>query len=322
MKISRQKKSAGGSEPEAEHPTSGSGLTPGVEAHSHQITHKTTGPRTSAGKERSKHNAFKHGIFSTVIVLNNESQQEYDSLLLGLQDDLNPQGMLEHILVEKLATLTWRLRRLLIAERAEIQNGADFLECDKKELVIEEAREFSLSNSDDFGLVAEIANPFVLKHCLRLLDDLGDEIDRGGFGPESDEEALSKIYGNSCDVFKTLFDSYRKWSFRADCTDKERKKEGYPSKDQCVSKFLEALEKEKRRLIRYKEEHARIESERTRLQSLLNNVPDAPDVDRLIRYGSYLERSFEKTLTQLERLQRMRLGQPVLPPIKVDVSSS
>ena len=27
------------------------------------------GPRTPAGKERSKHNAVKHGIFSKVIVL-------------------------------------------------------------------------------------------------------------------------------------------------------------------------------------------------------------------------------------------------------------
>lgn len=283
---------------------------------------KSTGPRTIAGKERSKLNAVTHGIFSSAIVLKNESQSEYDCLLHELRDAVQPIGMLEDILVENLATLTWRRRRLLIAEGAEIQKGADFLEWDKKELVLEEAREVSRSNSDDFGLVAEIANPFVLKHCLRLLEDLEDEIARGGFGPESDEDALSEIYGNSCDVLKTLFDSYHKWSGRADCTDKERKKEGYPSKDQCVSKFLEALEKEKRRLIRYKEERARIESERTRLESLRKNVPDAPEVDRLIRYGSYLERSFDRTLTQLERLQRIRLGQPVLAPIKVDISSS
>lgn len=322
MKTPRQKKSASELEPGAELSAHKSGLTPNVEVHSRQITLRGTGPRTPAGKERSKHNALKHGVFSKVIVLNNESRQEYDSVLIGLQDAINPQGMLEDILVEKLAALTWQQRRLLIAEGAEIQNGADFLEWDKKELVMEETLEVSERISEDVGLVAKIANPYVLKHCLRLLEGLQNEIEHGGFESESDEEALSEIYGDSCDVLKTLFDSYHKWSGRADCTDKERKKEGYPSKDQCVSKFLEALEKEKRRLIRYKEERARIESERTRLESLRKNVPDAPEVDRLIRYGSYLERCFDRTLTQLERLQRMRLGQPVVPPIKVDISSS
>jgi len=34
-----------------------------------------------------------------------------------------------------------------------------------------------------------------------------------------------------------------------------------------------------------------------------------------------LSREFDRTLNQLERLQRIRKGQPVLPPIKVEVSS-
>jgi len=43
--------------------------------------------------------------------------------------------------------------------------------------------------------------------------------------------------------------------------------------------------------------------------------------DRLIRYEAQLSREFDRTLNQLERLQRMPKGQPVLPPIKVEVSS-
>ena len=321
MKISRHKESSSESRPGAEPSTTGSPLTPDVEAHSRQITHKATGPRTPAGKERSKHNALKHGIFSKVIVLNNESQQEYDSVLIGLQDAIDPQGMLENILVEKLATLTWRLRRLLIAERAEIQNGADFLEWDKKALLMKEALEPTEYNSEDFGLMPGIANPYVLKHCLRLLEGLENEIEQCGFESESNEEALSEVYGASGGVLRSLFDSYKKWSSRADNSDQERKKKGDPLGVECVNKFLAALEKEKRRLIQYKEERARIESERTRLESLCKHVPDAPEVDRLIRYGSYLERSFDRTLAQLERLQRMRLNQPVQPAIKVDIPS-
>jgi hypothetical protein len=42
-----------------------------------------------------------------------------------------------------------------------------------------------------------------------------------------------------------------------------------------------------------------------------HNVPEAPQLDRLLRYEASLERAIDRTLTQLERLQRMRLGQPV-----------
>ncbi|MFY9584304.1 MAG: hypothetical protein WAR21_07430 [Candidatus Acidiferrales bacterium] len=40
----------------------------------------------------------------------------------------------------------------------------------------------------------------------------------------------------------------------------------------------------------------------------------------LLRYETSLERQFDRILTQLERLQRMRLGQPVPPPVKVELS--
>ncbi len=39
-------------------------------------------------------------------------------------------------------------------------------------------------------------------------------------------------------------------------------------------------------------------------------VPESPALDRLLRYEVSLERSFDRTLTQLERLRRMHLVQP------------
>ncbi len=41
----------------------------------------------------------------------------------------------------------------------------------------------------------------------------------------------------------------------------------------------------------------------------------------LLRYEGGIERQFDRTLTQLERVQRMRLGQPVPPPVKLEVST-
>jgi len=45
-------------------------------------------------------------------------------------------------------------------------------------------------------------------------------------------------------------------------------------------------------------------------------IPDTPELDRLLRYEASLERSFDRTLSQLERLQRMRPARPVAPAIE------
>ena len=50
--------------------------------------------------------------------------------------------------------------------------------------------------------------------------------------------------------------------------------------------------------------------------------PESPALHRLLDYEASLERAFDRTLSQLERLQRMRLGQAVPPQIDVNVSSS
>lgn len=84
-----------------------------------------TEPRTTQGKDRSNRNALKHGIFSQAVLLKGESRAEYDALLNGLRENLQPEGTLEEMLVEKLAMDAWRLRRLFIAEAAENQRSFD-----------------------------------------------------------------------------------------------------------------------------------------------------------------------------------------------------
>jgi hypothetical protein len=56
------------------------------------------------------------------------------------------------------------------------------------------------------------------------------------------------------------------------------------------------------------------------VEILWQNVPDSPRLDRLFRYGSSLERDFDRTLSHLERAQRIRKGQPLPPQMDVKVS--
>ncbi len=80
------------------------------------------------------------------------------------------------------------------------------------------------------------------------------------------------------------------------------------------------IDSEIRHLKRYRKAQAWIEADRAKLESLRRTVPESTALDRLLRYEASLERTFDRTISQLERLQRMRLGQPVPPPVKVEVS--
>jgi hypothetical protein len=90
---------------------------------------KSGGPRTQQGKENSKNNATTHGIFCKVAVTKGESRAEFQNLLNGLRNYFRPEGTLEDTLLEKLAVLFWRERRLIIADgNAHNGNGIDFLQ--------------------------------------------------------------------------------------------------------------------------------------------------------------------------------------------------
>jgi len=102
-------------------------------------------------------------------------------------------------------------------------------------------------------------------------------------------------------------------------SEEERQREGYATPEQCKDNFLNELDKEVRHLHTYQRKHASIESERTRLEILRRSIPELARLDRLLRYEASLERSFDRTLNQLERMQRLRRGQPVAPRIDVNV---
>jgi len=288
---------------------------------------RATGPRTPSGKERSKRNALKHGIFSQAVVLKGESQAEFQSLLERLLDELQPEGALEGLLVEKLATLNWRYHRLLIAERAEIQESTEFLECDKENQQNEEAEKFVGREADLFdthpGLISLIHNPAVLDRCLELLTELREVVEKHGLNHERDEGILEKIYGGS-DVnhlHDDLRQQYTEWFETSEVPTEQAQQLGYATPEKCKQCVLLLIGLEIDYLKGFRKHRDTIEANRMKLEKLRRNVPESPKLDRLLRYEASLERAFDRTLTQLERWQRMRRGQPVPPLLKVELSS-
>jgi hypothetical protein len=101
-----------------------SGTSPKQLEANRQNAQRSTGPRTPAGKARVKFNALKHGLLAKSVVLpirsRSEKRSHFDALLAQLIDQLKPVGILEDMLVEKIAVSYWRLRRALRAEAGEI----------------------------------------------------------------------------------------------------------------------------------------------------------------------------------------------------------
>jgi hypothetical protein len=114
-----------------------------------------------------------------------------------------------------------------------------------------------------------------------------------------------------------LYDSYEIWLATSEAPEEERLREGYASPGHGRMNILGVIDAEIVCLRRDQVARASVQTARTQLEIVCRNAPDGPGLDRLLRYEANLERSFDRTLSQLERLQRMRLGQPVLPRVEV-----
>jgi hypothetical protein len=85
----------------------------------------STGPRTTAGKQRSSLNALRHGLTGHVVVLPTEDQTAYQRHLLRFVDQFQPKGALEEQLVQSLGDTTWRLNRVPATEATFLTLAAE-----------------------------------------------------------------------------------------------------------------------------------------------------------------------------------------------------
>ncbi len=76
-----------------------------------------------AAYDNSRMNALRHGVLSRLTVLPWEDQASYESLLSSLEAEHQPDGPTQTHLVEELAGVLWRKRRLQRAEAASYHRG-------------------------------------------------------------------------------------------------------------------------------------------------------------------------------------------------------
>ncbi len=82
-------------------------------------------PVRTGGYDVTRFNALRHGVLSRYTVLPWEDADEYRVLVEALADEHTPQGPTEEHLVEEVAGILWRKRRLRLAEAAAHRRGLE-----------------------------------------------------------------------------------------------------------------------------------------------------------------------------------------------------
>jgi len=145
---------------------------------------RSTGPRTPEGRAVSAQNAIQHGILSQAVIPPTlerfESREEYDALLASFVESLAPEGPVEEMLVERIATSYWRLARLLRAEAAAIANRRDQADAPSYERYKKNQRKACLLR-DNLAKLDE--DPKARKRLYNLFDE------QYGHHPKDDELA-------------------------------------------------------------------------------------------------------------------------------------
>jgi hypothetical protein len=76
----------------------------------------STGPRTEEGKQQSRRNALRHGLTAETVIDGLEDSEDYRAFEAAVIADYDAQTAVERELVLRLASLLWRLRRIISIE--------------------------------------------------------------------------------------------------------------------------------------------------------------------------------------------------------------
>lgn len=281
------------------------------------------GVKTEEGKAIIRYNALKHGLLAKEVIVTvgdgAENPEEFNALMEDLSTQLKPVGVLEEMLVEKIAVAYWRLRRAYRYEAGLIRDKLDDAVNDFYENTDYDGQKFNKTDEEiERDIKQEQENLEIwekdkeqLTAMLKDGKSLEEIYDWEGnwdwltekvshILPEMDEEATLEPK-----KMRELLNTHAKWS-----------------DEQIWQAHIELCDD---RMKHHREQIVSFEKQKAknklRFQVIkkLGSIPSKDELDRLLRYEGAIERQLYKAINQLERQQRLRAGDNVPAPIAVDV---
>ena len=84
----------------------------------------STGPKTPGGKAAVAMNAVKHGAYSEALTTLVENPEDFAALRTGMEETFHPSGPMEVGLVDRMASLWWRMDRAKVAANQDLVETA------------------------------------------------------------------------------------------------------------------------------------------------------------------------------------------------------
>src|SRR5882762_10091077 len=88
---------------------------------------KSTGPKSLEGEGMSRRNALRHGLTAETVIDGLEDIEDYRGFEAAIISDYNAETAVARELVLRLASLLWRLRRIIAIETDLFQIQAEIL---------------------------------------------------------------------------------------------------------------------------------------------------------------------------------------------------
>ena len=255
------------------------------------ITRDQAAPVARAGNyEPVRFNAMKHGILSRLAVLAHEDHAEFADLLAALLDEHRPGGMTERHLIEELATIIWRKRRVLLAEGAKINEGLKSA-ANSSKTVMASAAPFQR------GMASETTD---VRDLLDLTpEDIAESQKSAALDLAATQKAAAILRKGGPNAYtkarRALIQESRDW------WDEHVAEEEPPATAEGLAEFIrDSLEPICYRMAREAQFTPAIKAQ------TLGEGLRAHLLEKLNRYETHLDRKFERTLAMLLKLKQLR----------------
>jgi hypothetical protein len=277
----------------------------------------STGPTSRRGKSVSRLNAVKHRLLARQVVargyFHEESSNEFKELCGEYHESLRPAGPLEEMLVGQIVMVIWRLRRVRMAEAGEIATNVDKTWWNPRRPPWEIGNGYK-GNALHHQLVDYRHSIAGIEFVIECLQQLRGEIQTIGQVTEAKLKELRCFYQEPNEIVRRLAALLHSLNSNPQKLPPEQLrarhlKETLDFLDGQISEFENLIDTRK----------VQMDAEDTMRRSIAL-LPCGDTLEKIVRYESALQRQLGRSMNQLERLQRRRLGENVPPPVLMDVS--